>query len=176
MMIKNITQVKIFKISPLFVFLILSSCISLKQNDSKRISTLIDLYINEYESLGIEEPLESLIISKAYRNGKIEYIINDAPLSFFYGELNKKIFLDQNECVMGKYNDILCILKNESVLDYSNLFEEIDENIFLIAKNSSLINGSDGNAIQLDLSLLNWNPKLIMFFNSSGKTTNIITE
>lgn len=172
MMTKNSIQLRIIKL--FLILLIFTSCSSIKNNNSNEMSTSLDDFIVYYKSKKIEKKLKVIMISTKIEKDKLVYIINDAPEDVFYGDLNK---FDKNKNVnvyMGTYKNILCEIHSEEIQKFKHIFSDLNKKTIEKARLSEKIKDKDGKNYIFDLSLLNWNPELIIIYNITDDSKNII--
>ena len=151
------------------------ACSSSKPKKIESMASAIDNYIESYKDYNFDEPLSTIMISTKLEDGKIIYIINDAPEKFFFGRLNK-YEKNQNELYMGYYKNIPCTIQSDSLQNFKHLFNEINANVINRAKQAALITDKDGKKSISDLTKLNWTSQLIIIYNTTDNTKRLITS
>jgi hypothetical protein len=173
-MLQNFTPRMANRLIVLIISLSYLSCSSVKTDDSKLMVTTLDNYIESYKFHNFEDELKVIMISTKLENGAMKYIINDAPRKVFLGDLNKFSQNKKPSIFMGSYNNILCEIQSDSLQKYKHLFGNLDENIIKEAKQAGIIQAKDGKTYDLDMSLLNWTPKLTIIYNVTENTKEIV--
>lgn len=164
------------RLSIILIFLFFLSCSSTKTFNGKSMGNALDDYIKTYQGHNFEDKLDMIMISTKLENGKMKYIINDAPRKLFLGDLNK---FSQNKKVnvfMGSYKNYLCEIQSDSLQNYKHFFTELDESIVKEAQQAQTVQTNDGKNYNIDNSLLNWTPKLTIVYNVTEGTKKIIVE
>ncbi|MCL9807051.1 hypothetical protein NAT51_16065 [Flavobacterium amniphilum] len=143
-------------------------------NGSKSIVTSLDDYIESYRLHNFEEELKVIMVSSKFENGVMKYIINDAPRKVFLGDVNKFRKNANSSVFMGSYNNVLCEIKSDNLQKYQYVFSNLSKSIIEESNQAGTIKGSDGKTHNLDTSLMNWTPRLIIIYNVTENTKEII--
>jgi len=171
--IKSINQ-KSIKLIFLVLLQTIFSCSSVKKSSNDYLVKSLEDYIKSYKSYDFETPLEYIMISTKSNDGILQYIISDAPKKVFLGDLIKSQDNSNTSELLGYYKGFACKIKSDSLQNYKQLFEKLDENLMIGAKESSIIKRTDGKEYNVDLSLLNWTPNLTMIFDRSTNSQKVI--
>ncbi|PKP24248.1 MAG: hypothetical protein CVU03_13215 [Bacteroidetes bacterium HGW-Bacteroidetes-2] len=134
----------------------------------------LENFINSYKSYDFEEPLDVIMVSTINESNKITYVINDAPKIVYFGDLNNLEENEKHNIIMGTYKSILCKIQSDSIQNYRHIFNDLDEAILEKAKQSKIQKDENGEIYSFDLSLLNWNAKLTIIYDTTNNKKKII--
>ena len=172
----NFIHQQVTKFIVLSILLANVGCSSVSTDKKDTMSKSLDNYIDTYKSRNSKSAMNVIMVSTKFERGVTEYIINDAPLDIFFGDVNKVAKTNKADLLLGQYKNIYCIVQSDSIRNFKYLFENLENADFEKAKHAQIKIGDDGKTYNVDLSLLNWNPELLIFYNITEGKKKIITN